>query len=97
VEFAFNAQHDCPSTGCAISGTRMAVQECEASGKEEGYMEHKHSLADRFIVNTHSFHNAHLLHSALPRYLTKPIPLYPDQWAKHKEQAKRLREANAGK
>ncbi|EKM52563.1 uncharacterized protein PHACADRAFT_48832, partial [Phanerochaete carnosa HHB-10118-sp] len=97
VEFAFNSQHDCSAANCTVSGTRMAVQEREASGREEGYLEHKHSPADWFIINMHGFHNAHLLRAVLPRQLTRPVLLYPDRWAKHKEQAKRLREVNTAK
>ncbi len=48
---------------------------------------------ERFVINTHAFHNAHRLRAALDRSLTVPIPLYPPETrkAKHYEMAKNLR------
>lgn len=46
---------------------------------------------DRFIINSHAFHNAHLLRAILPRDLLAPIPLFPQRREKHDEFAATLR------
>ncbi len=53
----------------------------------------QHNPIERFVINTHAFHNAHRLRAALDRSLTVPIPLYPSEtrMAKHFEMAKNLR------
>ena len=56
-----------------------------------------HESLDRFIVNSHAFHNAHLLRAALPRDLLAPIPLFEDRRAKHDEFASTLRDTRAVK
>ncbi|KAJ7663608.1 hypothetical protein B0H17DRAFT_1143937 [Mycena rosella] len=58
--------------------------------KKENYIIHK-SL-DRFLINSHTFHNTHLLRATLPRDLLAPIPLFSDRRAKHDELADQLRE-----
>jgi hypothetical protein len=56
-----------------------------------------HRPLERFIINTHAFHNTHLLRQALPRQLTVPLPLFVDRKAKHFELAVTLRETKEGK
>ncbi|KAJ7698601.1 hypothetical protein B0H17DRAFT_1158298 [Mycena rosella] len=90
LKFKFNVQHDCHSAKCGATGVRLRMQEHVESGKTENYIVHA-SLA-RFIINTHAFHNAHLLRATLPRDLIAPIPLFPDREAKHHELAAQLRE-----
>jgi hypothetical protein len=51
------------------------------SSKFESVIEHK--PIDRFLINTHSFHNAHLIHAVLPRDLTIPIAYSPNRFAHH--------------
>jgi hypothetical protein len=65
------------------------MQERIESGLVQTYIEHK--LIERFVINTHAFHNAHLLRATLPRSLVVPILLHPDRQAKHFEIAGRLR------
>ena len=65
------------------------MQERVESGLVQTYIEHK--PIERFVINTHAFHNAHLLRATLPRSLVAPIPLHPDRQAKHFEIAGGLR------
>lgn len=92
-----NVQHDCISARCTASGEREVMQERTVSGVVERCWEHKYSHSDRFVLNMHSLHNPHLLRRALRprrRALTAPIPIYPDRWKQHCEQAERLRKVN---
>ena len=50
-------------------------------GLTEAFVEHK-PLA-QFLINSHSFHNVHLLRSVLPRDLTAPIPYSVNRRADH--------------
>jgi hypothetical protein len=65
------------------------MQERVDSGLIQTCIEHK--PIERFVINTHAFHNAHLLRATLPHSLVAPIPLYPDRQAKHFEIAAGLR------
>jgi hypothetical protein len=65
------------------------MQERVESGLVQTYIEHQ--PIERFVINTHAFHNAHLLRAALPRSLVAPILLHPDRQAKHFEIAGGLR------
>jgi hypothetical protein len=69
------------------------MQERVESGLFKTYIEHK--PMERFIINTHAFHNAHRLRAALERSLVVPIPLYPlaVRKVKHIEIAHSLRKA----
>jgi len=89
INFLYNVQHDCPLSKCTASGKQPLMQERVESGLVQTYIEHK--LIERFVINTHAFHNAHLLRATLPRSLVAPIPLHPDRQAKHFEIAGRLR------
>ncbi|KAJ7021121.1 hypothetical protein C8F04DRAFT_1213895 [Mycena alexandri] len=90
VKFLFNAQHDCNAAECSASGQRRRMQECVESELIDTFIVHQ--PLDRFIINTHAFHNAHLLRQVLPRRLTAPIPLFTDRKSKHYELATTLRE-----
>jgi len=74
-------QHDCREAKCTASGKRTVVQERTETQLTEAFLEHQ-PLA-RFLINTHSFHNAHLLRSVLPRNLTSPIPFSSNRRAHH--------------
>lgn len=65
------------------------MQERIQSGLIKTYIEHQPS--EHFVINTHAFHNAHLLRATLPRRLVAPIPLHQDRQAKHFEIAQGLR------
>ncbi len=67
------------------------MQERVESGQVKAYIEHK--PIERFVINTHAFHNAHFLRACLPRILIAPIALQADRQAKHFEIAKSLRAA----
>ncbi|KAJ7275955.1 hypothetical protein C8J57DRAFT_1466570 [Mycena rebaudengoi] len=83
-----NVQHDCYTAGCEATGVRPQIQERVTSDKTENYIIHNN--LDRFIINSHAFHNAHLLRATLPDLLT-PIPVFADRRAKHDELAAELR------
>lgn len=89
VLFEYNAQHDCRQAGCIASGTRAVVQERVESQVMETFIEHK--PLDSFVINTHAFHNAHLIRSILPRDLTAPIPYAADRRSHHDQIAQKLR------
>ena len=59
------------------------MQECVESGLIQAYIEHK--PIERFVINTHAFHNVHLIRATLLCCLVAPIPLHPNWQAKHFE------------
>ncbi|KAG6908274.1 hypothetical protein DXG01_005480 [Tephrocybe rancida] len=71
------------------------MQERLPSGVNEQFLTHEN--LDHYIINTHAFHNVHLLRSALPRELVKPIPFAVDRRKHHNSQAQLLREAQTVK
>ncbi|KAJ6540253.1 hypothetical protein B0H10DRAFT_1767244, partial [Mycena sp. CBHHK59/15] len=70
VQFSFNVQHDCRACGCDASGITRQMQERQESDKLIHSIVHKGD--NRFVINTHGFHNAALLRKYLPVALTKP-------------------------
>ncbi|KAJ7670812.1 hypothetical protein DFH06DRAFT_1320737 [Mycena polygramma] len=90
VMFKVNVQHACHTAKCAATGIRQQMQERLASDNTEKFIEH--NSLDRFIINSHAFHNAHLLRATLPRDLLAPIPLFDDRKGKHDELAAQLRD-----
>ena len=71
------------------------MQERVESGLVKSYIEHQ--PLERFVINTHAFHNAHLLRATLPRSLVAPILLHQDRQAKHIEIAGSLRATQEAK
>jgi hypothetical protein len=88
TDFLYNVQHDCPLAKCTTFGKQPLMQECIESGLVKTYIEHQPIKC--FVINTHAFHNAHLLHTTLPCSLVLPIPPHQDQWVKHIEIAVNL-------
>lgn len=74
---------------CEATGTRPVVQERLDTDLTENIIVHQ--PLDRYIINTHAFHNAHLLREIIPRHLITPLPLYEDREKTHHELAARLR------
>ncbi|KAF5352908.1 hypothetical protein D9758_007948 [Tetrapyrgos nigripes] len=87
ISFDFNAQHDCVSGACEIgfSSQRIRQERIDTDQQERHIV---HSDDDRYILNIHALHNAHLIREVLPRELVAPVPLYPldsDREAFHRE------------
>ena len=95
--FQYNVQHDCRQAKCVTSGKRAIIQERVQSevSKPNCFIEHK--PLDRFLINTHAFHDAHLIRAALPRNLTIPIAYSEDRVAHHASIATKLWEIQCGK
>ncbi|KAJ7781880.1 hypothetical protein DFH07DRAFT_865022 [Mycena maculata] len=74
IKFKVNVQHDCRTAGCEATGKCPQIQEQVKSGKTESYIVHQ--PLDRFTINSHAFHNAHLLRTTLPRDLLTLRPLF---------------------
>ena len=89
ILFEYNVQHDCKHANCVASGTKAVMQERVQSGRTEMYIEHK--FVSRYLINTHAFHNAHLIRAILPRHLTVPIPYAQDREAHHNRIAANFR------
>ncbi|KAJ7847928.1 hypothetical protein B0H14DRAFT_2309354, partial [Mycena olivaceomarginata] len=94
IKFDFNTQHDCVSAACEATGVRPVMQERVESDNTEHFI--VHTPLDRFIINTHSFHNPHLVRATVSRDLWAPVALF-DRRAKHDEFSARLRESRATK
>ncbi|KAF8918451.1 hypothetical protein CPB85DRAFT_1200830, partial [Mucidula mucida] len=81
LKFKFNVQHNCTTAKCTASGVRKRKQERQDSEVTENFIEHQ--PLDRYFINTHAFHNAHLVRATLPRSLTVPLPIVDDRKAFH--------------
>ena len=86
--FDFNVQHDCRLAKCTASGSRRQVQECVESEVTEEFIIHE--PVHQYIVNTHAFHNAHLLREVVPQELIAPVLLFENHELKHHELAAEL-------
>jgi hypothetical protein len=74
IEFDFNVQHDCSFAECGPTGERPRMQErIKSPENTESFIEHRN--VPRWIINTHSLHNGHLLRRCLPQDLIVPIPI----------------------
>ncbi|KAF8972139.1 hypothetical protein BDZ97DRAFT_2015119 [Flammula alnicola] len=88
ILFLFNAQHDCFSANCKPVNAPI-LQERKTTTKMQAII--KHVNMQRYFVNMHALHNAHLLRETLPRHLTEPKLIFADRRSKHKESATILR------
>ena len=95
ILFNYNVQHDCRFAKCTTSGKQAIIQERVQSEKTEVYIEHQ--PVNRYLVNTHAFHNAHLIRATLPRDLTVPIPYTNDRQVHHNQMAIKLQASQASK
>ncbi|KAJ6617842.1 hypothetical protein B0H10DRAFT_1796504 [Mycena sp. CBHHK59/15] len=95
ILFKFNAQHDCHHCKCPFAEIPGARQERQASKLKRKVI--VHSEDNRFHLNMHALHNAHLIRETLPRHLTEPKPFFTDRRAKHNEFAAVLREIGPAK
>ncbi|EIN03271.1 hypothetical protein PUNSTDRAFT_78462 [Punctularia strigosozonata HHB-11173 SS5] len=82
IEFCQNVQHDCIAGQCGATGRRNRKQERQESGITERFIEHNEQ-EQSYVINTHAFHNAHLLRRCLPRSLWEPAPYFEDRKAHH--------------
>jgi len=89
IDFLYNVQHDCPLARCTTSGKQALMQERVESGLFKAYIEHK--PVERFVINTHAFHNAHLLRATLPRSIISPVCLQEDRYSLHAQCAETFR------
>ena len=95
--FQYNVQHDCQQAKCSASGKRAIMQERVQTELSEPESVIEHKPLDRFLINTHAFHNAHLIRAVLPRELTIPVAYSVDRVAHHFSIATKLREIQDGK
>ena len=95
--FHYNVQHNRRQAKCVASGKRAIIQEHVQSEVSEPNCFIEHKPLDCFLINTHAFHNAHLIRAALPQNLTIPIAYSEDRVAHHASIATKLREIQCGK
>jgi hypothetical protein len=74
---------------------QVLMQERVESGLFKTYVEHQ--PVERFVINTHAFHNAHLLQATLPCSIVSPVRLHEpeDRYSLHAGFAKALRVTKA--
>ena len=94
IEFDFNVQHDCSFAECGPTGKRPRVQErIESPEATESFIEHRD--IPRWVINTHSLHNGHLLRRCLPQDLVVPVPIIDP--AKREEEHRKIAAAHRPK
>lgn len=96
ILFIFNAQHDCVHAGCSIvTGSAHIYQERIETAILKNTLVHKDD--NRYIINPHALHNAHMIREILPRSLVAPVPYLENRQKKHNELAAQLRLSNPAK
>ncbi|KAJ7104568.1 hypothetical protein C8R43DRAFT_1092216 [Mycena crocata] len=89
IMLSFNVQHDCVTCKCRTVAVPVRQERIVTDRTE---VQLKHSEEQRFILNMHGLHNAHLIRDILPRSLTEPIPYLQDRATSHQRFAAQLRE-----
>lgn len=97
LKFKFNAQHDCQSAGCSMTGSHVIQQERQKSGQSKSVILHIRTFTNCYFLNMFAFHNAHLLQAALPHDLIRPIPICEDCKGLHSRLAANLQAKKAAK
>ncbi|KAF8575333.1 hypothetical protein K439DRAFT_1370196, partial [Ramaria rubella] len=64
IRFIINVQHDCHTGGCIPNRTKHLVQERETIAHTVETLNHHDNQF--YVINLTAFHNAALLHQALP-------------------------------
>ncbi|KAF8164710.1 hypothetical protein B0H34DRAFT_670737 [Crassisporium funariophilum] len=59
IMFEYDTQHDCLQARCIASGKQAVLQERVQTELREAESFIQHNPFDRFLINTHAFHNAH--------------------------------------
>ncbi|KAJ3556884.1 hypothetical protein NP233_g11876 [Leucocoprinus birnbaumii] len=90
ILFDYNVQHDCYTGRCAATGQVPIRQERADTGATRGVI--VHAPIEQYVINIHSFHNAHLVREAVSHHLIAPIPRYSDRSNHHREMAQILRQ-----
>lgn len=91
---SFNVQHDCVFSKCKMDSVFIRQEGIITDLTE---LQVSHCAEQRFILNMHGLHNAHLIREILPRSLTAPTPYLPDRAASHDRFAAELRETGPAK
>ncbi|KAJ7477826.1 hypothetical protein B0H11DRAFT_1726278 [Mycena galericulata] len=94
IIFSFNGQHDCVTCKCRTD-TVPVRQERIVTDRTE--LQIIHSGEQRYILNMHGLHNAHLIREVLPRLLTAPVRYLEDRVASHHRFAAQLRQIGPAK
>ena len=65
----------------------------------ESFIEHRDDNTSRWIINTHSLHNGHLLRHCFPQHLVVPIPIIDEarREEEHREISARYRPTQEAK
>ncbi|KAL1671118.1 hypothetical protein EV122DRAFT_295623 [Schizophyllum commune] len=88
ILFIFNAQHDCFKGACPIQGHGKSTQEGHKTSTGGAVI--KHTAFNRYFLNIHALHNAHLVRESLPYDLWRPRALWSDREKKHSELATQM-------
>ncbi|KAJ6576116.1 hypothetical protein DFH09DRAFT_1078464 [Mycena vulgaris] len=89
IMMSFNVQHDCVACDCRPEKVHVRQEHIVTDRTE---LQIAHTAEQRFIVNMHGLHSAHLIREVLPRTLTAPVPYLQDHSASHQRFAATLRE-----
>ncbi|KAJ4480863.1 hypothetical protein J3R30DRAFT_3287324, partial [Lentinula aciculospora] len=69
ITLRFNAQHDCRAGKCPIVEIPVWHERTKTTKTEKAI---QHAEMQRYFLNTHALHNAHLIRQSPPRTFVKP-------------------------